>query len=371
MIAPGRRGFTLVELLVVVILGSLILMASYQVLATNTRIYALNGARVQGQGTLRGALEVLSGELREISTVGGDLIWMGADSLTIRAQRAFGLVCSVNYAVSPVKITALQVGPRFRVGDSVFVFHDNDPGRASDDRWFGGSVSAVDATATCGGQQAQTLSLPFLRVTATALPPDSVRTGAPVRGFDVFTYGIYHLEGGSYLGRRARGMSDPDLLAGPLPSAGGLTPFPNRKNKDPAAVVGFGVLFYLNAPGRTRTCDPRLRRPMLYPTELRALGTRKLIQGFSGGQCGIWVGFKGVIRVPVESGSLGGWHVSQPSMQTPRKPLTDFGPRISASPGPAPDLPLNPPPRPSEGCGGGVPRFVSSDPLHVLETAGK
>src|SRR5262249_4801928 len=24
------------------------------------------------------------------------------------------------------------------------------------------------------------------------------------------------------------------------------------------------------APGRTRTCDPRLRRPVLYPTELRA-----------------------------------------------------------------------------------------------------
>ena len=26
------------------------------------------------------------------------------------------------------------------------------------------------------------------------------------------------------------------------------------------------------APGRTRTCDPRLRRPVLYPTELRAHG---------------------------------------------------------------------------------------------------
>ncbi len=25
------------------------------------------------------------------------------------------------------------------------------------------------------------------------------------------------------------------------------------------------------APGRTRTCDPRLRRPVLYPAELRAL----------------------------------------------------------------------------------------------------
>jgi hypothetical protein len=28
------------------------------------------------------------------------------------------------------------------------------------------------------------------------------------------------------------------------------------------------------APGRTRTCDPRLRRPMLYPAELRAQGPR-------------------------------------------------------------------------------------------------
>ena len=28
-----------------------------------------------------------------------------------------------------------------------------------------------------------------------------------------------------------------------------------------------------SAPGRTRTCDPRLRRPVLYPTELRAHGS--------------------------------------------------------------------------------------------------
>jgi hypothetical protein len=28
-------------------------------------------------------------------------------------------------------------------------------------------------------------------------------------------------------------------------------------------------LLLVGAPGRTRTCDPRLRRPMFYPTELR------------------------------------------------------------------------------------------------------
>ncbi len=30
-------------------------------------------------------------------------------------------------------------------------------------------------------------------------------------------------------------------------------------------------------PGRTRTCDPRLRRPLLYPTELRALAAESLV----------------------------------------------------------------------------------------------
>jgi hypothetical protein len=29
--------------------------------------------------------------------------------------------------------------------------------------------------------------------------------------------------------------------------------------------------YFLSAPGRTRTCDPRLRRPSLYPAELRGL----------------------------------------------------------------------------------------------------
>ena len=31
-----------------------------------------------------------------------------------------------------------------------------------------------------------------------------------------------------------------------------------------------GEFFRKSAPGRSRTCDPRLRRPVLYPAELRA-----------------------------------------------------------------------------------------------------
>lgn len=55
-----------------------------------------------------------------------------------------------------------------------------------------------------------------------------------------------------------------------------------RSNFRPVAVSGgivaefrgpirdFAISGQIGAPGRTRTCDPRLRRPVLYPTELRA-----------------------------------------------------------------------------------------------------
>jgi prepilin-type N-terminal cleavage/methylation domain-containing protein len=218
-----RNGFTIVELLVVVILGTLALMATYQVLATSTRIFAVNGARAQGQQLLRGGLDVLVGELREISPIEGDLIEMGSDSLTFRAQRTFGVSCAVDYSASPVEITAYQVGPHFQANDSVFVLHDNDPERVSDDEWFGGVVSSVDPTATCSdGSPAQVLSIPFLRTTATKVPPDSVRIGAPVRGFEAYTYGQVSYEGETYLGRRARGASNSELIVGPFPDAGGL-----------------------------------------------------------------------------------------------------------------------------------------------------
>jgi len=33
---------------------------------------------------------------------------------------------------------------------------------------------------------------------------------------------------------------------------------------------------YVGAPGMIRTCDPRFRKPVLYPTELRGLGVKVL-----------------------------------------------------------------------------------------------
>ena len=43
----------------------------------------------------------------------------------------------------------------------------------------------------------------------------------------------------------------------------------------------------ISTPGRTRTCDPRLRRPLLYPTELRARQGSFSMQGRCAGKGGL------------------------------------------------------------------------------------
>ncbi|MFO8174888.1 MAG: prepilin-type N-terminal cleavage/methylation domain-containing protein [Longimicrobiales bacterium] len=216
MTVTDRRGFTLVELLVVVVLGGFIVLATYQVLIINSRTYAVNNAQIQGQQSLRAGLDVLFGEIREISAGQGDILDMGSNSITIRTPRAFGLVCTTDYTASPPALTVLKAGPPILTGDSIFVFADNNIDRASDDVWLTRHVQASDTTATCGSDPAQTLRVPDLASTG-----DTVRAGAPVRAFQVYSYGLYEIDGESYLGRQMSTAGSPDPLVGPLlPSTG-------------------------------------------------------------------------------------------------------------------------------------------------------
>jgi prepilin-type N-terminal cleavage/methylation domain-containing protein len=213
----ARAGFTLVELLVVVVLGTLLVMVVSQVFITNSRIYTVSNAQIQGQQTIRGGISVLFGELREISIQGEDLEVMDPDQLVIRTQRAFGLVCDTDYSKSPEELTVVTVGTVFWPGDSVFIFADNDPQRTSDDVWLARRIRTVDSTAECGGRPAQVLGIEHLAST-----DDTVRVGAPVRAFERFTYGAFVIDGDTYLGRQARGASAPDPLVGPIVPSGGV-----------------------------------------------------------------------------------------------------------------------------------------------------
>ena len=224
-----RGGFTMTELIIVAVLGSVVLMAALQVLITNQRTYTAQNVQINGQQSTRMALEVLSSELREVSPEGGDILAMSSSAITVRLMRKFSIVCGTIFS-PPAGAPQLFVinsisGPftRFAAGDSVFVWADNEVETENDDHWIPARVTAAVTTAVCpsdlttpatlltfGGQAAI--------FTATA---DSVTMGAPVRSYLPFTFGMTTYNGDVYLGRRP-GTGTWVPMAGPLRPTTGL-----------------------------------------------------------------------------------------------------------------------------------------------------
>src|SRR5205807_10016442 len=85
-----RRGFTLVELLVALVLLSVVTAALYRVLVNNQRLYQAQTQRIDLQQNIRAAANILPAEFRELDASDGDIQAMSATSINIRAMRWLG-----------------------------------------------------------------------------------------------------------------------------------------------------------------------------------------------------------------------------------------------------------------------------------------
>jgi prepilin-type N-terminal cleavage/methylation domain-containing protein len=220
-----RRGFTLVELTIVVVLGSFILMAVLQVLITNQRTYAAQNAVINNQQSTRIALEVLFSELRELSPAGGDIMMMSEDSLRVRLMRKFSRVCATDYTLVGLGnfdiIVMDLAGTDLAAGDSVFVFANNDEGNDNDDVWIRTAIGTRTA-ATCPQNGSAAYRLRFGGLAALFMA-DSVGIGAPVRSFLHYSFALSTYNGDTYLSRRQGGASNPWVpIAGPLDPGTGI-----------------------------------------------------------------------------------------------------------------------------------------------------
>jgi prepilin-type N-terminal cleavage/methylation domain-containing protein len=214
----NRKGFSLVELIIVVVLGSLILAAAMKVLITNQRTYTAQSAQIKSQEATRATLDILSAELREISAQGGDLITMGTNSIKVRSMQKFGVVCDTSSTSSP-KVKMIKLGDWIDVGDSVFVFADINTSTGTDDTWIPAQVTGVDTTSvSCSSSAAEWITLGGHPADLTR---DSVRPGAPVRSYVHYTYGLMTMDGDTYLARTDDSGSQVPLI-GPLASSGGI-----------------------------------------------------------------------------------------------------------------------------------------------------
>jgi len=283
MSAVNRRGLTLVELLVALVLLSIVSAALYRVLVSNQRIYQAQTQRIDMQQNIRAAATILPADLRELDASEGDISAASNTSITFRGMRWIGIVCSAPVTGPlPAVTTPLLVftvmnqklmGERAPVvGDSVLIRYEGDEGTSQDDAWVRGVITIIVAQNCPAGLPYNAAAGLRLTVTASMLqvaaPPqlatpnvtNSIYQGAPVRGFITQIYSLYQPAGDTswYVGL-TRGAVAIQPVVGPVLSNGLRFTFYNDTNNvvlNPALAndrVRIGsVLFTL----RARTAQP-------------------------------------------------------------------------------------------------------------------
>ena len=245
----ARRGFTMVELLVALVLLGLVSAALYRVLVNNQRLYMAQTQRIDLSQNIRAAANILPAEFRQLdaadAAAASDIVAMGPDSITIHAMRWTSFVCSapvldgVNTTNRSMIIRGGQQGQPMFFGsrgiqtatDSMMIYLDADQTTRTDDYYVPARLSnAVSGAALCpavgavGAQPGTTVTWDgnFYGGNNAA---GAIPVGAPVWGFERVTYRLYQAADGLwYIGYRPwlpAGTSIQPLIGPVLPN--GLT----------------------------------------------------------------------------------------------------------------------------------------------------
>src|SRR6266436_4480116 len=137
----GRRGFTMIELLVALVLLGLVSAALYRVLVNNQRLYMDQTARIDLSQNIRAAGTILPAEFRELDASEGDITAMSATSVSIRAMRWLGFACNL-----PGFGGARGID---NVKDSILIYYDGNPNSRNDDFWATAAITAAPNGQNC------------------------------------------------------------------------------------------------------------------------------------------------------------------------------------------------------------------------------
>src|SRR6266478_7508524 len=111
----GRRGFTIIEVLVALVLLGLVSAALYRVLVNNQRLYMAQTQRIDLSQNIRAASTILPAEFRELDASEGDITAMSATSISMRAMRWLGFACNLPAFSAPPEAGKLQANPSQRI----------------------------------------------------------------------------------------------------------------------------------------------------------------------------------------------------------------------------------------------------------------
>ncbi len=223
----SRRGFTLAEVMLALVVTLLVMAATHRLLLTTQRTSRAQADRVVLQSSVRAGSLIVLNELGELGTVPGgtpeqnDILAMGAAAVTYRAMRGIGFICQTAGSSIIRLAQATFTGHREpqAVRDEAFIFAPGDPAAGTKDTWLPLKILNVASASACPSGQG-----PGFTLTLSGNPPAELLVpGTPVRVVELMELRLYRADDNSWLGIRSIATGEAiQPLVGPLAGAEGF-----------------------------------------------------------------------------------------------------------------------------------------------------
>jgi prepilin-type N-terminal cleavage/methylation domain-containing protein len=218
-----RRGFTLVEVLVGMVLGAIVMTGVVQMMIVQGRGYRKQREMIDVRQTAREAVALLSWDLRQSVTGGSPLAAIGPGMVALRSPRGLGTICAKHASLPRYGLWKTGGNIVAGVDDSALVY------QLGRDKWTVLKITAVGTPAAMGvsacawpGARPPDVVVEFGVTTKT--DTSYIKIGAPFRSFRRIEYAEYQLNNRWWLGRKIGAATSYEQLTGPLVApANGLT----------------------------------------------------------------------------------------------------------------------------------------------------
>lgn len=244
--ASIRRGFTLAELMIVIVLLAIVGGTVMRVIVRQQRFFRSAADLLDMRSQLRQASGAITADLRGVSAIGNDILAYTDSSIDFRQTFGSSVVCAINsgggqIVLPPVTLSSGALLTNWlsapTAGDSLLVLDEQKTNEAVDDKWQGDSIkSFTPGLNTCPTGSGNFTSVGDAAANSYVLNlntnlPTTVKVGAPVRFFRHAHYSLYQAADANwYLGYCAPDCATSQIqaIAGPfLPynstGTGGLT----------------------------------------------------------------------------------------------------------------------------------------------------
>lgn len=227
-----QRGFSLVELIVILALSTIVMGGLTSVLVRQQRFYRGTADLIETRSQIRQAAGIIPSDLRGVSTVGGDILSISDTSMVFWATIGQAVACvaipgAYNISIPPLVLTNNNTLASFTMtpgaGDTVYVYHDGLTTAASDDSWVAYGITGPPdiSTAACADLTGNAdLNTDRLRFPLAQPLGVNLSVGTPLRFVRRTRYSLYQATDGAWY----LGYCSPTCDGAPQPIAGPFLP---------------------------------------------------------------------------------------------------------------------------------------------------